>query len=42
VDDKQYWVFENKEEKREFEGSFSLKLTNLRDDEDKSEVVWNL
>jgi hypothetical protein len=38
--DAQYWLFENLEEEKTFEGSYRLQLNNLEDEFGKEEVDW--
>lgn len=37
IDDCQHWLFENLESAKEFDAVFSMKFSNLEDEEGKSE-----
>eukprot|EP00347_Sterkiella_histriomuscorum_P003203 403365197 len=42
IDSKQYWYFENREKDRDFQGTYTFQLTNLEDDQGRSEVAWDI
>ena len=42
INENQYWLFVNEEEKKVFEGSYRMQLKNLEDEFGKEEIDWKI